>query len=82
MILSIVELKQKTNTESIHLLLSNIENLFNCMVNKYNSHINIEYEDEQIKSQLTIGSQFQKESKLDDDKILHMKVIFNDWVNL
>ena len=52
------------------------------MVNKHNFFIYTEYEVEQIKSQLTIGSDFQKASKLDDDKILLMKGIFNDWVHL
>ena len=36
----------------------------------------------QIKNQLTIGSQFQHESKLDDAKILHMNAIMNDWLYL
>ena len=66
----------------IHRLLTIIANMFNCMVNKYNTSIYTEDEVKQIKSQLTIGSEFQKASKLDDDKIIHMNVILNDWVHL
>ena len=52
------------------------------MVLKTNFNIYIQKQVDEIKLQLTIGSEFQKITKLDNDKIEHMKVIFNDWVEL
>ena len=73
-----IKLKQKT-TVKIHLLQGVMETLINCMVNRKNTSFKYrESEFDQIKSQITLGSEFQKESKLEDDKILHMKVILND----
>ena len=73
-----IKLKQKT-TVKIHLLKGIMETLINCMVNKKNNSLMYKDNDfNRIKSQLTLGSEFQKESRLDNDKILHMKVILND----
>ena len=63
-----------------------IGSLFKCMVhnNKKRIYMSLDEYPEaiQIKNQLTIGSQFQHESKLDDAKILHMNAIMNDWLYL
>ena len=65
-----IKLKQKT-TVKIHLLQGVMETLINCMVNRKNTSFKYrESEFDQIKSQITLGSEFQKESKLEDILII------------
>ena len=75
--------KLKTNKTSIYRILALIEGLFYCMLNKRPNYTkDTEHDIAVLKSKIALGSKFQSESKLDDAKIFHMNVIFNDWVYL